>query len=208
MMQGIALIALLSLALLCGRGAALNTAGFESQEWTFESKDSEVIEQEMKVKFVVALELHDKDVMHDTLMQVSDPAHAKYGSYWTAEQLSARFGPTAEERETVLAFFRGIGGAEIQGGQEDFVGDMFEVTASVTSINAAMQTELAWVSHRTRSTEKRAMRAVRAVTPLTLPPHLHPLVSFLSLNSPVSHVLAQPRAPKAPDVFARKERRY
>jgi len=187
-MQGL----VLALCLL-GRAAALHTDAFESQEWRV---DAQSLELDTQVKFVVALELHDKDAMHELLMRVSDPAHASYGSYWSAQQLSARFGPAPEEREAVLSFFRSIPGAQVP----DFQGDMFEVTAPVRSVNAALQTELAWVGHRRGLTQK---RAVRAVASLTLPPHLHPLVSFLSLNAPVNHVL--PRAAKALDMRAREE---
>jgi hypothetical protein len=55
-----------------------------------------------------------------------------------------------------------------------------------------LQTELAWVGHSRRATEKRSVRATKA---LHVPEDLHAHIAFLSLNSPVNH--AMPRAAKA-----------
>jgi hypothetical protein len=69
---------------------------------------------------------------------------------------------------------------------------LFEVTAPVSSIHTSLKTELSWVTHSRKLTEKKSIRAVK---PISIPEELHGLISFVSLNAPVNHVM--PRAAKA-----------
>jgi len=167
---------------------AFYTGQFEQQDWTFQVDKK--LAADTRISFIVALELHNVNDMHNHLMDVSDPSSVRYGRYLSLQEIHEKYGPTEEERQKVVDFFHQMEGVELQ---TDFVGDLFQVTAPVQSISNHLQTELAWVTHKRRLTDK---KSVRCITPLSgLPEELHSLVSFISLNMPVNH--AMPRAAKA-----------
>ena len=178
---------LLCFTVLCAFSNALHLGEFQSEVWL--SDASHQLAHDDRVSFIVSLALRDVDHMHHSLMQVSNPAHPAYGQYATLQELNARYGQTAANREKVLNFFRNIEGAEVRVGEHS---DMFEVFAPVGSIHASLKTELAVVSHATKDTEK---KSVRAMKPMDIPSDLHDLIAFVSLNAPVNH--AMPRASKA-----------
>lgn len=66
---------------------------------------------------------------------------------------------------------------------------MVSVTAPVTAIEQYFGTRLGFVSHVHGKTDKKALRAKDS---LIIPTELHPLMDFISLNSPVNH--HQPQA--------------
>jgi hypothetical protein len=194
------MLGFITLRLACLLGVIALTAHafyagqFQSEVWV---SDAQPLEHDMQVKFVVALELHDVDHMHQTLMDVSNPLSKNYGKYLTLDQISARYGPSKADRQAVVDYFQRIQGAQVSENQ----GEMFEVTAPVASIHKAFGTELGWVSHVREKTEKKSLRAMK---PLSVPEHLHPLISFISLNVPVNH--AVPSAAKTLAMRREKDR--
>ena len=164
---------------------AFYSGQFESEAWV---KEDVPVAHDALVKFIVALKTHDTQHMHDTLMELSNPASSSYGRYMSLEDISARYGPSKEEREHVLNYFRTIAGATVSGGN----GELFEVTAPVNSIHKALKTELGWVVDTKQRTEKRSLRAMK---PISIPEDLHQSIAFVSLNAPVNH--AMPKAAKS-----------
>jgi hypothetical protein len=170
---------------------------FQSQTWLPDAESA--VDADFRVKFVVALNLRDVDHMHKTLMDVSNPTSPSYGKYLSLQQVSARYGPTKEERQKVVDFFSTMHGAEVHIGEHS---DLFHVTASVSSIHKALKTELGWMRHAHKMTEKKSLRAIK---PISIPEELHSLISFVSLNVPVNH--AMPRAAKSLAAHRREARK-
>ena len=166
--------------------SAFYSGEFQSEVWQI---DSHKLTHDTKIKFIVALSLRNVADMHSTLMDVSNPKSAVYGKFLSREELNANYGHSAANKQKVVDFFRSMPGAEVKA---DPLSALFEVTASVNSIQSSLHTELSWVKHSRKLTDKKSVRAVR---PIVVPEELHDLISFVSLNAPVNH--AMPRAAKA-----------
>ena len=166
--------------------SAFYVGEFQSDVWRL--NDAE-LKADHNVKFVVAMALRDADHMHHTLLDIANPASSNYGKYMSLEEVSERYGPTKEQRQQVVDFFQSMHGATVHIGEHS---DLFQVTAPVSSIHASLKTQLGWVSHAHKQTEK---MSVRAMKPISVPDELHSLISFVSLNVPVNH--AMPRAAKS-----------
>ncbi len=167
--------------------AALHKEQFESKVWTFDHEN--VIEPTETAKFVVALKLNDVEAMRQEFLRVSDPMSSSYGQHLTTAQLNARYGPTSEEKEKVIAHFQKIDGAEVSYSEH---GDMLQVSAPASAVEEALQTKLAWVKDSRKLSDKKSLRAKAG---LFIPDEIGDLISFISLNSPVNHVL--PRGAQA-----------
>lgn len=164
----------------------LYIGAFNSGTWV---TDNRAVDGTSHVRFIVALRLRDTDQMHQHLQAVSSPSSLFYGQYLTLEELSSRYSVSSGDRKRVVDYFSAIDGAQVHADQ---LSDMFEVTAPISSIHAHFKTELNWFSHAKGHTEAKSLRAVK---PLAIPEDLHDLISFVSLNAPVSRVV--PRAAKA-----------
>jgi hypothetical protein len=175
---------------------ALYTGEYLSERWI---PDGNAVDLDFKVKFVVALNLRNVAHMHKTLLDVSNPQSKTYGKYFSREQISEKYGPSKEGRQQVVDFFKSLPGAEVHAGEHS---DMFEVSAPVSSIHRTLGTELSWVKHAHKQTEKRSLRAMK---PINIPQELHEHISFVSLNVPVNHVM--PRAAKALSTLRREARK-
>ena len=165
---------------------ALYTGEFQSTVWLPDRK--QIIASDTEVKFIVALSLTQVEEMSSLLLDVSNPRSPSYGRYLSLDELSARFGPTPDVKKRVFEFFGSIKGAKVHVPKH---GDLFEVSAPARSIETALNTELAWVTHARGRSEK---KSVRALKPIAIPEDLHQHISFVSINAPVNHVM--PRAAK------------
>tara|TARA_R110002050_G_scaffold297148_1_gene458162 strand:+ start:375 stop:743 length:369 start_codon:yes stop_codon:yes gene_type:complete len=54
------------------------------------------VSSDTRVSFRIALKHRNIDVIHDALMDVSNPKSSNYGKWWTREQIKAVVDPTAE----------------------------------------------------------------------------------------------------------------
>eukprot|EP01041_Mallomonas_annulata_P011928 gene11928-24993_t len=149
---------------------------FTSSHWSISS--SEKLADGTEVKFVVALKLHSVDEMKETLLKVSDPNSEQYGHHLSLKEINERFGPTLEEQKSAIEFFQTIEDALVD---VNLQGDLICVTAKVGHIESALSTELGWHSHTIRDS-----KAIRAIKPLSIPDHVSNVLSFVSLNSPVT----------------------
>ncbi len=165
---------------------SLYIGAFNSGTWV---TDNSNVDGDSHVRFVVALKLRDTDQMHQQLQAVSNPNSPSYGQYLTLEELNSRYSVSNSDRKKVVDYFSAIPGAQVHADQ---LSDMFEVSAPVSSIHTHFMTELNWFSHAKGHIEAKSLRAVK---PLAIPEDLHDLISFVSLNAPVSRVV--PRAAKS-----------
>ena len=184
-MRSVFLLSVL-IGVLSKAAQSLYIGAFNSGTWV---NDNGNVDGDSHVRFVVALKLRDTDQMHQHLQAVSNPSSPSYGQYLTLEELNSRYSVSTSDRKKVVDFFSSIPGAQVHADQ---LSDMFEVSAPVSSIHTHFQTELNWFSHAKGHIEAKSLRAVK---PLAIPEHLHELISFVSLNAPVSRVV--PRAAKS-----------
>ncbi|KAJ1422371.1 hypothetical protein B484DRAFT_432989, partial [Ochromonadaceae sp. CCMP2298] len=160
--------------------SAFHSGAFRSDVWV----QDKPVHPDEQVTFLVAMELPDVPAMHQALLRVSDPTHAEYGRYLSHQQMQ-QFAPPLAARSLVRDFFQSIEGAKLPKPHlEAPLSDLFEVSAPAGAICKALQTSLAWV----KAGGKTERRAVRAVGGMILPPHITSLLSFVSLNAPVSHM--------------------
>lgn len=139
----------------------------------------------MKMKFIVALKLRNVEEMHQEFLDVSMPSTSKYGNFLSLESISSRFGPRGEDKAKVVDFFASIPGATIDDGGK--YGDMISVSAPIANVENFLKTKLSFKKHKLALSPKRALRAD---APLTIPRDIEEHISFVSLNSPVMHVIA------------------
>jgi hypothetical protein len=142
------------------------------------------------VSFTVALNMRNVEEMKQEFMDVSMPTSAKYGQFLTLDDVASRYGPTRQDRESVVQFFQTIDGSTVTG--LNHKGDMLTVTASVAAIEERLYTKL---SYRKDKHNRATRYAVRCDEPLEIPEDIKSLISFISLNAPVTQVY--PRAGKA-----------
>jgi hypothetical protein len=172
---------LVLLSVLAYGYAALHKGQFHSEVWTFDN--AQEVDPSSTVKFVVALKLNDVEGMRQQFLEVSNPKSSSYGRHLTSSQINARYGPSAEEKERVIDHFKKIEGAEVKIGQH---GDMLQVVAQIGAIESVLNTKLAWVTDSRKLSDK---KSIRSTMELEIPAEIDDLISFISLNSPVNHVL-------------------
>ena len=130
--------------------------------------------------FLVALKLENSDDMKKTLLDVSNPTSVNYGKYLSLEEISTNYGPSLEEQNIVMDFFRSIQDARVELNANK---DLILVTAHVQNIEKSLETEISWFSHVSNDN----FLSLRALRPIKLPANVANVVSFLSLNSPILH---------------------
>lgn len=155
--------------------------------------------RDVVTKFTVALKLQNSELMHDELMELASPHSVRYGQYYSQASLQERFGPSQYTRNLVSTYLKQIKGATVHGA--DGNGDFLMVTASVKNIEEFFSTSLSWRRNIGADTTKRALRAD---TDLFVPDDVSEHISFISLNSPVSHL--HPRATRTSDVSVAEEK--
>ena len=137
--------------------------------------------EQLSVKFIVALKHRDSKALRKELLDVSMPSSSKYGKHLSVTEIRSKFSPKQHEFDRVFDFFNDIPGAFVESNK---VGSMLQVTAPLQSVEQHLMTKLAWFRHTDEDTPKRSLRAVFG---LYIPVELQRIISFISLNSPISH---------------------
>lgn len=166
--------------------AELFTGSFESKVWRF---DETTDLGTRWVRFTVALNLRNTDLMHQHFLDVSNPASPNYGKYVGHRELDELYGPSAADKRAVQEFFQNIPEATVTMHEH---GDLLQVLAPIEHVENHLQTSLGTVSH---TYNRIAQKAIRSKTDLVIPAHIASKISFVSLNAPVNHV--KPRAAKS-----------
>ncbi len=111
----------------------------------------------------IVLPLSDQAGLDEFLIDLNNPASASYRQFLTPQEFIARFGPTQEQYDAVLAFAK-ANGLTVVGGSRD--GMEVQVKGSVSTIEAAFRIRLLTYQH---PTEDRAFYAADREPTVDLP---------------------------------------
>ena len=89
-----------------------------------------------RLRLAVGLPLRNQPGLAQLLQQLSDPAHPNYRHYLTPEEFAARFGPTEQNYQALIAFAQAKGLAVRQTHPNR---TLLDVDGSVTDIERALQ---------------------------------------------------------------------
>lgn len=180
---------LLTIVNVTASNTGLYVGPFQSGHWipdtTEASRDPKAFHvqqhEQLPVKFIVALKHRDINALKKELLDVSMPSSHKYGKHLSVSDIRSKFSPTQREFDGVLNYFSSIPGAYVESNK---IGSMLQVTAPLQSVEQHLMTKLAWFRHTEEDTPKRSLRAISS---LNIPSELQNIISFISLNSPISH---------------------
>ena len=167
----------------------VHLGAFESGYWipdtTEESRNPKAFHvlqhAQLSTKFIVALNHRDVDKLKQNLLDVSMPRSGSYGKHLSISEIKSKYSPRKSELQKVVAFFSQIEGSIIEVNK---IGSMLSVRAPLQSIENGLNTKLGWFKHSDDATPKRSLKAI---LPLNIPVDIQNIISFISLNSPVSH---------------------
>lgn len=136
---------------------------------------------QLPTKFIVALKHRDVDMLKKELLAVSMPKSGSYGNHLSAAEIRRKYAPLEEDLQRIVSFFEQIPGSYVELNK---VGNMLQVNAPLQSVEQHLRTKLAWFRHSDEDTPKRSLRATSS---LQIPEDIQSSISFISLNSPISH---------------------
>lgn len=185
------LILILTSAIACvvSFSSDLYVGPFQSGHWvpdtTESAKDPNAFHvqqhDQLATKFIVALKHRDVGMLKKELLAVSMPKSGSYGKHLSVTEIRNKYAPLEEDLQRVVSFFEKIPGSYVEVNK---VGNMMQVNAPLQSVEAHLRTKLAWFRHSDEDTPKRSLRATSA---LQIPEDVRKVISFISLNSPISH---------------------
>jgi len=162
---------------------AFRTAAFQATNWVVDSPHDNHVH-----KFVVSLGLRNRDLLKQEFLDVSNPKHESYGKYLSLEDLRLKYSPTSDDVMMVSDFFGAISGSEVSLNAK---GDALSVVARAGHIEHHLGTSLMWHKHVSDKSDKRSLRTT---SPLSrFPASIAEKISFVSLNSPINHMLPSAR---------------
>eukprot|EP01041_Mallomonas_annulata_P008372 gene8372-17263_t len=98
----------------------------------------------LKATFTVALNIKSIERMRAEFLSISNPLSQNYSNYLSIEEINNKYGPTLEEQNVVINFFRSIEGAIVEPNKHN---DFLRITAKVEHIERILDTELDWHNH-------------------------------------------------------------
>jgi subtilase family serine protease len=98
--------------------------------------------------FDVVLALRHQPELENFLQELYDPSSSTYRQYVTPEEFTARFGPSQEDYDSLIAFAK-ASGFTVTGGSRDSMDVQF--TGSVASIEQAFHVSLGVYQHPTEN---------------------------------------------------------
>ena len=99
-----------------------------------------------RLKLSINLPLHNREALTNLLEELYDPASPRFHHYLTPEEFDARFGPTEQDYQAVIAFATSSGFAVTARHPNRM---LLEVNASVTDIERALQVMMRTYAHPT-----------------------------------------------------------
>ena len=102
---------------------------------------SDEIASQKYVDFIVALAVPNQDLIHNHLLDVSNPKSINYGNYLSLDEIKSKYGPKQENVDKVTHFFRS------QFASSTLVevsnsGDMIKISAKAIDIEQSLNAEL------------------------------------------------------------------
>jgi len=147
-----------------------------------------------KLPFRIAVRSADNDILERTLMEVSDPNHARYGQHLKRDELRDLVRPRAESTKAVMSWLEesGISPKDIQ---ED--GEWITFHAPVERAESMLSTTFNTYQNQVRRDVKR-IRALSYSVPKVVRDHIdliEPTVRFGQIKAERSNVLTKEAAP-------------
>ena len=184
---------LVAAAIVAIASAKLNLLGYTSTfpvsdhqlgTWNVVHVESSDLSNHLSSKhtFYIAMKLRNKELLHNELMDISNPKSMRYGKYYAIHDIKSNFGPSDYIKYKVENFLAGLDGYH----EFSLAHDMIKVTASVESIENVFGTKLRYLKRDLDN--KMSLKAIEALT--KVPIDLHEHISFISLNSPIHSIQA------------------
>lgn len=143
--------------------------------WSFSSKPS----PNTPIKLRVALKQQNLDIFEQTLMQVSDPKHSRYGQHMQGHEVQALLQPTQKTTETVLEWLEDNEVTDVSN-----EGDWVTFKTNVSNANALLGTEFGWYRNEYRG--KDYLRTLEYSVPSAVSEHINlvaPTIRFGSMRA-------------------------
>jgi len=106
------------------------------------------LDSSTRLKLSIHLPLHNQDALTNLLEQLYDPASPLYHHYLAPDEFEARFGPTGEDYDAVIAW-AGRGGFTVAARHPSRM--LLEVSAAVADIERALQVTMRTYAHPTEA---------------------------------------------------------
>lgn len=168
-------LATLTLPSLGGRPAPLTSLSgvsvAASAGWVRDVLDPARGDEALTLTAALALPPETAAALRGTLVAVSDPTSAEYGSYLSRSELRALVAPDAEAVAAVTAWFERAGAAEVLALG---TGDLLRAEVTVTQVERALGVEVVAFRH-----ESRRHRILRTLDTVALPSALEGAVAAL-----------------------------
>jgi kumamolisin len=140
--------AILSAGTLDGRAQSLMTRHVRDAVVNGQAQLLGRLPATQQLQLNIVLPLRDPAGLDALLIDLRNPASASYRQYLTPQEFTARFGPTQQDYDAVVAFAR-ANGLAVVGGSRD--GMDVQVIGSVSAIEAAFHVELGTYQHPTEN---------------------------------------------------------
>jgi len=140
--------AILSAGTLAGHAQSLMTRHVRDAVLNGQAPQVGRLPATQQMQLDIVLPLSDQAGLDAFLIDLNNPASASYRQYLTPQEFTARFGPTQETYDAVLAFAK-ANGLTVVGGSRD--GMDVQVTGSVSAIETAFHINLRTYQHPTEN---------------------------------------------------------
>jgi kumamolisin len=138
--------AILAAGSLTGSAQSLKTRHVRDAVLNGQAPQVGRLPEAQQLQLDLVLPLRDQAGLDEFLIDLNNPASASYRQYLTPQEFTARFGPTQEDYDAVLAFAK-ANGLSVVGGSRD--GMDVQVTGSVAAIEEAFHINLKTYQHPT-----------------------------------------------------------
>jgi kumamolisin len=138
--------AILSAGNLIGRAQSPMTRHVRDAVYNGQAQWLGRLPETQQMQLDIVLPLRDQAGLDEFLIDLNNPASASYRQFLTPQEFTARFGPTQEQYDAVLAFAK-ENGLKVVGGSRD--GMEVQVSGPVSAIEAAFHINLRTFQHPT-----------------------------------------------------------
>jgi subtilase family serine protease len=112
-----------------------------------ESKAIRPLPTETKMNLAIGLPLRNQEELDELLLQLTDPASPSFQHYLTAEQFTARYGPSEQDYQKLIAFAV-THGLQVTGTHPNRM--VLDISGAVTDVEAALHVKIMTYQHPLR----------------------------------------------------------